>query len=74
MAGLSEQEYSDLLARLSDFADHLEGRRDSAKAAAVHYPSKAETVLGEADAYDDAAADVRAILASLPKNIETPKQ
>ena len=67
MAGLSGDEYSNLRSRLSDFADHLEGKRDSAKAAATHYPSKAQTVLGEADAYDDAAADVRAILASLPK-------
>lgn len=67
MAGLSGDEYAKLKGRLSDFADHLEGKRDSAKAAAQHYPSKADTVLGEADAYDDAAADVRAIIASLPK-------
>jgi hypothetical protein len=67
MAGLSGDEYAKLLGRLSDFADHLEQKRDSAKAAATHYPSKAATVLGEADAYDDAAEDVREILKTLPK-------
>lgn len=67
MAGLSGDEYAHLRGRLSDFADHVEGKRDSAKAAATHYPSKAATVLGEADAYDDVASDLRALLASLPK-------
>lgn len=67
MAGLSGDEYSILLARLSDLIDHFEHQRDSAKAAAQHYPSTAATKLGEADAYDDAADCVRDIVATLPK-------
>lgn len=67
MAGLSGDEYSNLKGRLSDLVDHLESKRESAKAAAKVYPSKAATVLGEADAYDDAADELRDLLASLPK-------
>jgi hypothetical protein len=67
MAGLSGDEYAKLKGRLSDLVAHLEDKRESAKAAATHYPSKAATVLGEADAYDDAADEVRELLAALPK-------
>ncbi len=67
MAGLSGEEYAKHLGWLSDFVDHVESKRDSAKAAATHYPSKSATLLGEADAYDDVASDIRALLASMPK-------
>ncbi len=67
MAGLSGDEYADLKARISDLVDHFEHQRDGAKAAATHYPSTADTKLGEADAYDDAADCLRGILASMPK-------
>lgn len=66
-AGLSGEEYSKLKGRLSDFIDHVESKRDSAKAAAKHYPSKSATLLGEADAYDDVASDLRYLLSSLPQ-------
>lgn len=67
MAGLSGSEYADLLARLSDMADNFEGKCNSARASATHYPSQAAKVLGEADAYSDAAEDVKELLATLPK-------
>lgn len=66
MAGLSGDEYAKLRGRISELVEHLEHQRESAKAAAVHYPSVAATKLGEADAYDDSADYVRELLASLP--------
>lgn len=67
MAGLSGDEYAAIRAKLSDYIDHVESRRDGAKAAATHSPSTAETKLGEADAYDDVAADLREIISHWPK-------
>ncbi len=67
MAGLSGDEYAAIRARLSDYIDHVESQRDGAKAAAKAYPSTADTKLGEADAYDDVAADLREIIAHWPK-------
>ena len=67
MAGLSGEEYSSLRGRLSDLLDHIESKRDGCKAAAKHYPSKAATVLGEADAYNEVAEDLQELLATLPK-------
>lgn len=67
MAGLSGDEYANLRGRLSDLLDSVEQRRTSAKAAAVTYPSKAATVLGEADAYNEVAEDLQELLATLPK-------
>lgn len=67
MAGLSGDEYAQIKAKLSDYIDHVESKRDSAKAAAKHYPSTAATTLGEADAYDDVADDLREMIAHWPK-------
>ena len=67
MAGLSGDEYANLLGRLSDFLDNVEQRRASAKAAALAYPSQAAKVLGEADAYNEVAEDLQELLATLPR-------
>lgn len=67
MAGLSGDEYANMRARVFDMIEWLEGKRDSAKAAATHYPSTAAKLLGEADAYDDAASELAEFFKDLPK-------
>lgn len=67
MAGLSGTEYGDIVHQVQSLLEWLESKRDSAKAAAIHYPSTSAKLLGEADAYDDAADSVREMLATFPK-------
>lgn len=67
MAGLSGDEYANVRSGIAGLVEWLEGKRDSAKAAATHYPSTAQKLLGEADAYDDAADGLAEFLKTLPK-------
>lgn len=50
-----------------DLIEYLEGKRDSAVAAAKHYPSRFESLTGEADAYDDAADMLRDLIGAARK-------
>lgn len=67
MAGLSGDEYSNLRARVSELIDTMDNKRESAKAASVHNQSRAQWLLGEAAAYEDAADELRDFFKTLPQ-------
>lgn len=67
MAGLSGNEYSDLRARVSELIDTMDSKRASSKAAAEHNPSRRQWLLGEADAYEDAADELSDFFKTLPE-------
>jgi hypothetical protein len=59
------------LDRISDMIEVMETKRVSATAASKHYPSREQWLLGEADAYEDAADELRDLLAALKKQKTT---
>lgn len=67
MAGLSGDEYANLRHRMSELVDTMESKRESAKAASEHHPSRKQWLLGEADAYEDAADELRDFMKEMPK-------